>query len=116
MRCLPPDSCLVSAAWLYEVHLTRLPPSELTSGLHRGDFVAHMVVADDQVAVWDVHALLAHCGADQQLDVTSSEFLDHTLLLILGHPCKLTDIHSLPDSVGNHFENTCSQFLSTHNQ
>ena len=50
-----------------------------------------MVVADDQVAVRDVHALLTHCGTDQQLDLTCPELLNHTFLFALGHPCELID-------------------------
>lgn len=52
--------------------------------LHHGNLVGHQPIADHDVALGDVQALLSHTGGEEQVEGSLTELLDHILLLILG--------------------------------
>lgn len=52
--------------------------------LHHGDLIGHQPVADHDVALGDVQALLGHTGGEEQVEGSLTELLDHILLLVLG--------------------------------
>lgn len=67
--------------------LFKIRYSQLTLGvtnLNHSNLIGHEAVSDNNVARCYVQTLLCHCGSNQQVDFTISEFVQNIPLLCLN--------------------------------